>query len=91
MDPLVMFMMSKKGHKASLRMMIHHFAVLKTCFFKFDHDLNKRVLFCSNIFCEAVKCAPLLVMRWAELHCKDRNGFFVIKGPKFYLITTFIT
>ena len=25
-----------------------------------------------------------------ELHCKDRNPFFVIKGPKVYLITTFI-
>ena len=35
MDPLVIFMMSTKGHKSSLKMIIHHFAVFKTCFLNF--------------------------------------------------------
>ena len=33
---------------------------------------------------------PLLLMSWAELHCKDRNPFLVIKGHKVNLIITIL-
>ena len=33
---------------------------------------------------------PLLLMSWAELHCKDRSPFLVIKGHKVNLIITIL-
>ena len=74
MDPLVIFTMSTKRHKSSMRMIIHWFVVLKTCFLKFDHDLNDRVSLCINIFCNKGCQMHLFTRNEVGKSCTARIG-----------------